>query len=376
MEKTMNMIMTPDDICRHRQLVQEQRQQYIRDITKGVCDLINETLIAGFDSDPILTFKTDGYRLSSLHWGLKECDQKDALTVAEAAKATVIEECAKAGYYAEIAFDPARNMVYGTLCKDPCILYGLDIVSFAESILKCNLHASQKAVLKALYAGSPYNAEFDLTEADLRAIFSSPIPGLYGVDLPTIHRLMQIAQSPSVTATLRIGRRGGRTLLSSICATYEIYRVWQTDSEPSDHRAIMYCHSGDSRLIEQHLDRLATCFPSLVCVYSTQDGKTYQRRTYATKSGRALIQFYSGYLPATIRRGNEAAMISDLSNLEYPEQGSCPAENLAVNLHFSAIQDCDLVFPAWVMNSTLDAAWLHREREKNFEEFDRVYGAR
>lgn len=121
----------------------------------------------------------------------------------------------------------------------------LDVISFAKIHVK-RLHRAQEIILKFIYAGTRYNEELEITEADIETIRGWDIYNKWffesGVDskskLEIVREWCKNPKEKKVkdffrTIQLVIGRRSGKTFITALIAAYETYKVLLHD-RPQD----------------------------------------------------------------------------------------------------------------------------------------------
>ena len=367
----MNMIM-------NHARVGEERLNLADELTERLCDTINDCLVAGKAEESLWTFSGSGEHWLSRYW---DALLGDNLSIADTAQARVREMCAEVGLIAEISFDKRLDQVALRVRNIQRNLFDLDILSFTELILRCNLHPMQKVLLKAFYAGTVLNADLRLDQDDLRVVQHNPIPELYGTSPDTVKQLWDLGQNPFKEAHLRIGRRGGRTLLSAICAVYELYRLWCQESHANETIAVAYVHYNEARLLSEFLTKLEASFPFLKLHRPPQNDLSHcvpQMLSCCSRNGKAAIQFtiYGPY-DHKIKTDHLAALIIDDAASSPIKASNCELPAMATKLVFDSGELQSLRFPTWIMNPSVDAKWLLAEHAKSaVGDFDMIFGAR
>jgi hypothetical protein len=139
----------------------------------------------------------------------------------------------------QVLFDP-ESIFSGAVKKERKELLEkdgkiLDVISFSENLLKVYPYRAQEIILKFLYGGTKFNEDLDITEDDLKIIESWEIPNTWLThgENSKINILKknkeQFKKDPRNNffrdIVLIIGRRAGKSFLSSLIAVYEAYKL-------------------------------------------------------------------------------------------------------------------------------------------------------
>lgn len=343
----MNMIMTPARAARERELLADE-------LVQRIVNTVNFHLVSGMDRARFWSFECPGEQLfpTSCHAGIWSAPMTNRGTVGQAVSSKINLLCSEAGYKIDLVFNDEKNILYGSVSQDSLNWSNLSILDFAEFVLSVKLHPGQKALLKALYKDTEFNENLALDGNDIRAVQRAEP---YGADQHTILKMQR--QSFTNGFSVRIGRRGGRTLISTICALYEFYRL-------APRRVnIGYFHRHDSRILKEFLPLLENRLPHFkmsISHYGNQDFNAEMIGPDATATARLIVRSASNPL------------MYELSS--YITDGMGDVNPYARSLQFldeNTDQRADLSLPAWVTNPNLDVQSLEK-----LDMFDKIYGAR
>lgn len=130
----------------------------------------------------------------------------------------------------ELDFDSVLTNVMEGIKAEKCyeIPKSLNIVDFAEKHLGQKLRSAQKSMLKCFYAGSRYNENIDIDDNDIDEIKSWSIDNdwIFEGEKPKIENLKNKENRiPANQLVLVIGRRSGKSFITSLIAAYEVYKL-------------------------------------------------------------------------------------------------------------------------------------------------------
>lgn len=115
----------------------------------------------------------------------------------------------------------------------------LNVLEFSKKLLDIDLRKAQEIILKLFYIGTRFNDELKITKDDIEVIESWSIPQgwiLYGENskLNVLEKIEKITFEKRETTDewfneliLVLGRRGGKSFISSLIAVYEAYKLLQ-----------------------------------------------------------------------------------------------------------------------------------------------------
>lgn len=111
----------------------------------------------------------------------------------------------------------------------------LDIISFSKNMLKIFPYDTQEIILKFTYAGTPYNEDLRITEKNIAIIkgWSLPNPWLTEGENSKINvlnrNIKNFKKDPRNSffrdVIMVLGRRSGKSFISSLIAVYEAYKL-------------------------------------------------------------------------------------------------------------------------------------------------------
>jgi hypothetical protein len=110
-----------------------------------------------------------------------------------------------------------------------------DVVSFAKDMLGQNPYPAQEIILKFFYAGTRYNEKLRITESDLEIIENWSLPNHWLTHGETAkinifqRNIEKFYENPELNyfrdLVLILGRRSGKSWISSLIAVYEAYKL-------------------------------------------------------------------------------------------------------------------------------------------------------
>ncbi len=101
-----------------------------------------------------------------------------------------------------------------------------DIITFAKDILRVNLYPSQEIILKFFYKNSRFNENLEITQEDIEEMQKWSIEQAWifhgeNSKLKSVNEKKKIAKD----LILVLGRRSGKTFISSLISVYEAYKL-------------------------------------------------------------------------------------------------------------------------------------------------------